>query len=218
MDPIISTVADHPAAPAPELRATFFFGEKLPRRGDWLGIGLLGVRGSLSLKIFVQFWGVNDPNFQIEQSWNWFSHRQFPVDFGRPRRRHDRRHAGRGDHVSPSWCTCSARATWRRPALRALLRLPGLVHLFDAGHRARQHVFFLYVFWELVGSRAIVLIGFFFHKNSAADANKKAFLVNRVGDFGFWLGILLFFTAIGSFNYQRPLRRRAAGGALGRLC
>jgi NADH-quinone oxidoreductase subunit L len=62
-------------------------------------------------------------------------------------------------------------------------------------------IFFLYIFWELVGVASYVLIGFFFHKESAAQANKKAFLVNRGGDFGFWMGILFFFTAIGSFNY-----------------
>ena len=49
----------------------------------------------------------------------------------------------------------------------------------------------LYVFWEAVGLCSYLLIGFWFHKKSAADAGKKAFLVNRVGDFGFALGILL---------------------------
>jgi NADH-quinone oxidoreductase subunit L len=62
-------------------------------------------------------------------------------------------------------------------------------------------VFFLYVFWELVGLASYLLIGFFFHKHSAANAGKKAFIVNRIGDFGFFLGILIFFTAVGSFHY-----------------
>ena len=64
-----------------------------------------------------------------------------------------------------------------------------------------NNLFFLYVFWELVGLSSYLLIGFFFHKHSAANANKKAFLTNRVGDWGFWLGILAFFTATGTLNY-----------------
>jgi NADH-quinone oxidoreductase subunit L len=76
-------------------------------------------------------------------------------------------------------------------------------------------VFFLYIFWELVGVASYLLIGFFFHKHSAADANKKAFLTNRVGDFGFWIGILLFFTAIGSFNYNEMFDGVATGQITG---
>lgn len=49
----------------------------------------------------------------------------------------------------------------------------------------------IYMFWELVGLSSYLLIGFWFHKPSAAAASLKAFLVNRVGDFGFLLGILL---------------------------
>ena len=47
------------------------------------------------------------------------------------------------------------------------------------------------------------MIGHWFEKNSAADASKKAFLTNRVGDIGFFIGIMLMFTAIGSFNFQQ---------------
>ncbi|HEY6000077.1 MAG TPA: NADH-quinone oxidoreductase subunit L [bacterium] len=61
----------------------------------------------------------------------------------------------------------------------------------------------LYVFWEAVGLCSYLLIGFWFHKQSAADAGKKAFLVNRVGDFGFALGILLLIANTGSVDYQR---------------
>ncbi|MFK5922739.1 MAG: NADH-quinone oxidoreductase subunit L [Verrucomicrobiota bacterium] len=49
----------------------------------------------------------------------------------------------------------------------------------------------MFVFWELVGFSSYVLIGHWFEKDSAADAAKKAFLTNRIGDFGFMIGILL---------------------------
>ncbi|MBI4970425.1 MAG: NADH-quinone oxidoreductase subunit L [Candidatus Omnitrophica bacterium] len=48
----------------------------------------------------------------------------------------------------------------------------------------------IFIFWELVGLASYLLIGFWFAKDAAADAGKKAFLVNRVGDFGFILGII----------------------------
>src|SRR4051794_37478304 len=49
----------------------------------------------------------------------------------------------------------------------------------------------LFIFWELVGFTSYVLIGHWFERDAAADAGKKAFLTNRVGDFGFMLGILM---------------------------
>ncbi|HTY80473.1 MAG TPA: NADH-quinone oxidoreductase subunit L [Candidatus Bathyarchaeia archaeon] len=59
----------------------------------------------------------------------------------------------------------------------------------------------LYVFWEAVGLCSYLLIGFWYQKQSATDAGKKAFIVNRVGDFGFGLGIMLIWTTFGTLNY-----------------
>ncbi len=59
----------------------------------------------------------------------------------------------------------------------------------------------LYVFWEGVGLCSYLLIGFWFEKKSAADAGKKAFIVNRVGDFGFGLGVMLLWTTLGTLQY-----------------
>jgi NADH-quinone oxidoreductase subunit L len=60
----------------------------------------------------------------------------------------------------------------------------------------------LFIFWELVGVSSYLLIGFWFEKPSAADAAKKAFITNRLGDFGFLLGILVVWTALGSLNFS----------------
>ena len=60
----------------------------------------------------------------------------------------------------------------------------------------------LFIFWELVGVSSYLLIGFWFEKPSAADAAKKAFFTNRLGDFGFLLGILVVWTALGSLNFS----------------
>ena len=59
----------------------------------------------------------------------------------------------------------------------------------------------LFIFWELVGVSSYLLIGFWFEKAAAADAGKKAFITNRLGDFGFILGILTVWAAFGSLNF-----------------
>src|SRR6187200_2966583 len=60
----------------------------------------------------------------------------------------------------------------------------------------------LFVGWEGVGLCSYLLIGFWFKKKSATDAGKKAFIVNRIGDFAFILGTLLIFTTFGTLNFQ----------------
>jgi len=60
----------------------------------------------------------------------------------------------------------------------------------------------LFIFWELVGVSSYLLIGFWFEKPSAADAAKKAFITNRLGDFGFLLGILMVWGLLGSLNFD----------------
>jgi NADH-quinone oxidoreductase subunit L len=59
----------------------------------------------------------------------------------------------------------------------------------------------LYFGWEAVGLCSYFLIGFWYEKKSAADAGKKAFIVNRFGDFGFGLGVIMIFLTIGSIHY-----------------
>jgi len=59
----------------------------------------------------------------------------------------------------------------------------------------------LYVFWEAVGLCSYLLIGFWYQRDSAANAGKKAFIVNRVGDFGFGLAIMWIWLAFGTLDY-----------------
>jgi len=59
----------------------------------------------------------------------------------------------------------------------------------------------LYFGWEAVGLCSYFLIGFWYEKKSAADAGKKAFVVNRFGDFGFGLGVILLFLTLGTLHY-----------------
>nr|YP_002048970.1 NADH dehydrogenase subunit L [Paulinella chromatophora]B1X491.1 RecName: Full=NAD(P)H-quinone oxidoreductase subunit 5, organellar chromatophore 1; AltName: Full=NAD(P)H dehydrogenase subunit 5 1; AltName: Full=NADH-plastoquinone oxidoreductase subunit 5 1 [Paulinella chromatophora]ACB42760.1 NADH dehydrogenase subunit L [Paulinella chromatophora] len=68
----------------------------------------------------------------------------------------------------------------------------------------------IYVFWELVGMCSYLLIGFWYEREDAANAAQKAFVVNRVGDFGFLLGILGLFWATNSFDFQIVATKMAA--------
>src|ERR1051325_6943814 len=61
----------------------------------------------------------------------------------------------------------------------------------------------MFVGWEGVGLCSYLLIGFYYNKNEAADAGKKAFIANRVGDFGFILGTFLIFTTFGTADYGK---------------
>jgi NAD(P)H-quinone oxidoreductase subunit 5 len=60
----------------------------------------------------------------------------------------------------------------------------------------------IYIFWELVGMCSYLLIGFWFDRKAAADACQKAFVTNRVGDFGLLLGMLGLYWATGSFEFE----------------
>jgi len=71
----------------------------------------------------------------------------------------------------------------------------------------------IFVFWEMVGLCSYLLIGFWFHRPSAANAAKKAFIVTRLGDFGFLAAILLLFANTGTFDIAE-LHELAVAGVL----
>ncbi len=77
---------------------------------------------------------------------------------------------------------------------------------------------FMFVGWEGVGLCSYLLIGFWFEKKSASDAGKKAFIVNRIGDFGFLIGMFIIFWQVRSLDFRTVTEMAptafAAGGAL----
>nr|WP_035268311.1 NADH-quinone oxidoreductase subunit L [Desulfitibacter alkalitolerans] len=80
----------------------------------------------------------------------------------------------------------------------------GYLSLFSAsmlGLVVANNYFQMFFFWELVGLSSYLLIGFYFGKHSAVEANKKAFIANRVADFGFLLGFFYLFLMFGTFNF-----------------
>src|SRR5215468_2321626 len=73
----------------------------------------------------------------------------------------------------------------------------------------------LYVFWEAVGLCSYLLVGFWYQRQSAIIAGKKAFLVNRVGDFGFGIGVILIWTTFGTLDYGQVFAKADAGVSAG---
>ncbi|MBI5282286.1 MAG: NADH-quinone oxidoreductase subunit L [Candidatus Solibacter usitatus] len=112
----------------------------------------------------------------------------------------------------------------------------GLIHIYAAGYMAHEggyyrffaylnlFMFFmlvlvmaanfllLFVGWEGVGLCSYLLIGFYFLKKSAGDAGKKAFVVNRIGDFGFSLAMFLIMAGFGSLDFQAVFAQVGVAG------
>ncbi|MCF8216435.1 MAG: NADH-quinone oxidoreductase subunit L [Chlorobium sp.] len=195
-----------------------FFNKRLPGRGDFIGVGILGTTFALSLYIF---WSVvvqaYDPAFRVAWDFTW-------IDFGDV------------PGVGPLQIKMGIVIDNLTAIMLAMVTLISfLVHLYSTGYMAgdkhygrffaylgiftfsmlgivlSDNLFSIYIFWELVGLSSYLLIGFYFEKDSAADAQKKAFLANRVGDIGMWLGILILYSQFHTFNYQEIFQNLAAG-------
>jgi NADH-quinone oxidoreductase subunit L len=195
-----------------------FFNRRLPRMGDFVGVGLLGTAFSIALYIF---WTVivqhYDPAYRIAWDFTW-------LDFGNV------------PGVGPLQVKMGIVIDNLTAIMLAMVTLISLlVHLYSTGYMhgdknygrffaflgiftfsmlgivLSDNLFSIYMFWELVGLSSYLLIGFYFEKDSAADAQKKAFLTNRVGDIGMWLGILILYSQFHTFGYKEIFENIAAG-------
>ncbi|MEJ8803490.1 NADH-quinone oxidoreductase subunit L [Pontibacter sp. H249] len=179
----------------------YLFGRKLPRRGDWLGISLTGLAFILSVWLFAQTW--NTAAYHTRTTW-------FSI---------------------PSNIVSDFTAGILLDNLTVLMLvivtfISMLVQLFSVGYMHGDkgyHRYFaylglftfsmlgivlvdnlllLFMFWELVGLSSYLLIGFWYQKPAAIAANKKAFLVNRIGDIGLLLGLFAFYTYFRTFDLE----------------
>jgi len=74
-----------------------------------------------------------------------------------------------------------------------------------------DNLLMMYIFWELVGLSSYLLIGFWYEKKSASDAGMKAFLTNRIGDIGMFIGILILFTHYHTFTFDKIFEQISLG-------
>jgi len=193
-------------------------GKRLPRKGDWLCLGTIAIGLAMSIGIFYEVFRAYDPNFRYHVVFPW-------ITVG------DRALLNTGiliDNVTAVM-------------LLVVTIVSTLVHLFSIGYMhgdpkynrffaylsifsfsmlglvLAESLLFIYIFWELVGLSSYLLIGFWFEKKSASDAGKKAFIVNRVGDFGFLIGILIIYATCGVLGYDQVFLAIGEGKLSGTL-
>ncbi|MFZ1082258.1 MAG: NADH-quinone oxidoreductase subunit L [Candidatus Kryptoniota bacterium] len=87
----------------------------------------------------------------------------------------------------------------------------GLFSFSMLGIVLSNNILMMYIFWELVGITSYLLIGHWYEKKSVADAGKKAFIVNRVGDVGFFIGIMIVFTQLHTMLFKGIFNEIANG-------
>jgi len=203
--------------------ASFFIniavGKRLPRKGDWLSLATILAGLVMSIGIFLEVFRAYDPNFKYHVVAPWLTvGDRFVLNVGIL-----------VDNVTAVM-------------LLVVTGVSTLVHLFSIGYMhgdprynrffaylsifsfsmlglvLAESFFFIYVFWELVGLSSYLLIGFWFEKKSAADACKKAFIANRVGDFGFLIGTLIIFATCGGvLGYDQVFQAIGEGKLSGTL-
>jgi NADH-quinone oxidoreductase subunit L len=193
-------------------------GKRLPRKGDWLCLGTIAIGLAMSIAIFYEVFQAYDPNFRYHVVFPW-------ITIG------DRALLNTGiliDNVTAVM-------------LLVVTIVSTLVHLFSIGYMhgdprysryfaylsifsfsmlglvLAESFLFIYIFWELVGLSSYLLIGFWFEKKSASDAGKKAFIVNRIGDFGFLIGILIIYATCGVLGYDQVFLAIGEGKLSGTL-
>jgi NADH-quinone oxidoreductase subunit L len=193
-------------------------GKRLPRKGDWVSLATIGAGLVMSIVIFFEVFRIYDPNFRYHVVVPWLS-------------------LGGRFVINAGILVDNLTAVM----LVVVTGVSFLVHLFSVGYMhgdpkysrffaylsvfsfsmlglvLAESFFFIYIFWELVGFSSYALIGFWFEKKSAADAGKKAFIVNRIGDFGFLIGFLLLFATTGVLGYDEVFRAIGEGKIGGTL-
>ncbi|MBC8345331.1 MAG: NADH-quinone oxidoreductase subunit L [Candidatus Marinimicrobia bacterium] len=179
-----------------------FFGKRLPRQGDWVSIGAVLITLVLSLAMLLNMFMNWDPDFTHEAKFTWMDLGAFKIELG-----------FWVDNITIVMLVVvslisSMTHIFSVEYLKGDIRYSryyaylGLFTFSMNGIVLANNLISLYIFWELVGVSSYLLIAHWFEKPSAAAAGKKAFLTNRVGDIGFFIGIMIMFTAIGSFNIQ----------------
>ena len=186
-------------------------GKRLPRQGDWVSVGAIFITLILSIAMFVAMLLDYNPAFKQEASFTWLDMGAFSIQLG-----------FLVDNITVimllvvaliSTCTHVFSLKYLEGDIRysRYFAYLGLFTFSMNGIVLANNLISMYMSWELVGVSSYLLIGHWFEKDSAANAAKKAFLTNRVGDIGFFIGIMLIYTAIGSFAFGDIFEGVAAG-------
>ena len=191
-----------------------FFGRRLPRQGDWLGTAMVGAAFVASL--IIMFAKLSVPE-SVSAGWTWATFGGIP---------------GIGEvNIELGILIDNLSAVM----LVVVLLISMLVHFFSMGYLKgdvrysryfaylglftfsmlgivlTHNLLMMYIFWELVGLSSYLLIGHWYEKKSASNAAMKAFIVNRIGDAGMFIGIMIIFVHFSTFSFDAIFGALSAG-------
>ena len=191
-----------------------FFGKRLPRQGDWLGTSLLFICLIFSVIILSNKLSIEE---SVSMSFKWIDFGNVPV-------------------IGPLQVTLGVAIDNLTAIMMVVVCLvSSMVHLFSMGYMhgdirysryyaylgiftfsmmmivLTNNFFTMYVGWELVGLSSYLLIGHWYEKTSAANASKKAFIVNRIGDIGMFTGIMILYFTFKTFGFTEIFSAMQAG-------
>jgi len=193
-----------------------FFGKKMPDIAvSWIGCGTIGLSFAASVFFFIQLLLLSEESRQISRIlFTWISSGEFEVNL-----------SILFDQLSGVMAVTVSGVSF-------------VIHIYSVGYMhgdkgyARYFTYmnlfvlmmlilvladnylFMFIGWEGVGLCSYLLIGFWYEDVLKADAGKKAFIVNRIGDFGFLLGMFLMFTVFGSLTYAEVFDQAASSSSI----
>ncbi|GAL83055.1 hypothetical protein MYP_281 [Sporocytophaga myxococcoides] len=179
----------------------FFYGKKLPGKGDWLASLFIGISFILSLLIFLSVWEGRAGSITFKWiSLTGISENAFYVSLSVDKL---------SSFMMLTVCLISLLVhlysmEYMKGKLNYTRYFPYLSIFTFAmlGLIVSDNLLITFMFWELVGFTSYLLIGFWFTKEEAIKASKKAFLFNRIGDLGFLLALMIIWSFAGTFEFQ----------------
>lgn len=193
-----------------------FFGKRLGEKSHWVALALVGGMLGIAISFFSNVF-INTGSPILKTSVSWFTTGHFSVDLG-----------FLIDNVAAIMMLVVAIISFlvhfysvgymkNDPRYSRYFAYLGLFTFSMNGIVLADNLVMMYIFWELVGLSSYLLIGFWFEKHSAADACKKAFLTNRVGDIGMFIGIMILFFTIGTFQIDGLIEGVHGGAFAGNM-
>jgi NADH-quinone oxidoreductase subunit L len=212
-DQLINLALAIPLLPLSAYFIQCIVGNKLPRQGDWLSTGAIFGSFLCAVRIFAEMWSQFSVDWVVQKTWVWMDlstvNLPWKLEVG-----------VRLDNLSATMLLMvTLCATLIHLFSTGYMRdhhghpedgyrytsFFSYLSLFTAamlGLVISDNFFTLFMCWEVMGLCSYLLIGFYRHKPSAANASLKAFMTTRVGDLGLFLGLLAMFAILKSFRFE----------------
>ncbi|MCS7027477.1 MAG: NADH-quinone oxidoreductase subunit L [Bacteroidia bacterium] len=184
------------------------FGKKLPRQGDWLAVGLMGIATLLSIPVFIQTWGKEVSHFRF--TWIDLGSAGLPIKLTM---------GILVDDIAALMVVlvtfiCFLVLLFSMEYMHAELEdkklgqyaryyaYMGIFTFAMLGIVLADNLLAMYISWEIVGLGSYLLIGYWYYREAPSEANKKAFIINRIGDVGMFIGILIMWYQFRTLDFE----------------